>query len=181
VDNVFNSAKAFFEEPLEVKMEIDIDKNSNRRGYIPLQHGAVSETHKGISGVKLKLGDMHESIDFGSKNTSYTASFTGSATEDLNNWPKQHPTLQAACENYFDDVVALGRRLLLLFALSLDLEETYFDEYTKGPACIARVIHYPPQNPMTLDYSQIGIGAHTVLPPQSINTGLGVIHDSCSR
>lgn len=82
---------------------------------------------------------------------------------DLNIWPSGHPGLRDACEKYFDDIVALGRRLLRLFALSLDLEETFFDEYTKGPACIARVIHYPPQDPKELDYSQIGIGAHTVL------------------
>lgn len=112
------------------------------------------------------LGDVHESIDWGTKNTSYTAALEGlQPTDDLNNWPKGHPKLQAACEKYFDDVVALGRKLLRLFALSLDLEETYFDAYTKGPACVARVIHYPPQDPTMLDYSQIGIGAHTVPPP----------------
>ena len=106
---------------------------------------------------------MHESIDWGTKNTSYTAALQGiKLTDDLNNWPKEHPDVQLACETYFDEVVALGRRLLRLFALSLDLPETYFDEYTKGPACIARVLHYPPQDPVTLDSTQIGIGAHTV-------------------
>ena len=111
---------------------------------------------------------MHESIDWGTKNTSYTAALQGiKPTDDLNNWPKEHPAVQIACETYFDEVVALGRRLLRLFALSLDLPETYFDEYTTGPACVARVLHYPPQNPVTLDPTQIGIGAHTVSPPPS--------------
>jgi|SRR5579862_3498886 len=43
VDGVFSEAKKFFDEPTEVKMEIDIDKNPNRRGYIPLFHGAAGE------------------------------------------------------------------------------------------------------------------------------------------
>lgn len=47
VDNVFGQAKKFFDEPDEVKMEVDIEKNGHRRGYIPLYHGAVDETRKG--------------------------------------------------------------------------------------------------------------------------------------
>jgi isopenicillin N synthase-like dioxygenase len=113
--------------------------------------------------------DNHESIDWGTKHTSYATAMDGKKHDDLNNWPSGHPEFQKACETYFDDIVALGRRLLHLFALSLDLDEMFFDEYTKGPACIARVVHYPPQDPTTIDASQIGIGAHTVPfhPPPS--------------
>jgi isopenicillin N synthase-like dioxygenase len=111
----------------------------------------------------LKTIDVHESLDWGTKNTSFTAPFAEiKGDEDYNFWPKSHPKIRQACEKYFDEIVTLGRRLLHLFALSLDLEETYFDEFTKGPSCIARVVHYPPQDPVNLDYSNIGIGAHTV-------------------
>lgn len=75
--------------------------------------------------MEVTLGDVHESIDWGIKNTSYTAALQGiKPTDDLNNGPKEHPDIQLACETYFDEVVALGRRLLRLFALSLDLSET---------------------------------------------------------
>jgi isopenicillin N synthase-like dioxygenase len=49
VDNVFSRAKKFFDEPVDVKMEIDISQNEHRRGYIPLYRGSVNELRKGIS------------------------------------------------------------------------------------------------------------------------------------
>lgn len=42
-------------------------------------------------------------------------------------------------------VLQLSRHLFRLFALSLDLDENYFDSMMTHPGGIARLIYYPPQ------------------------------------
>jgi isopenicillin N synthase-like dioxygenase len=61
--------------------------------------------------------------------------------------------------NYYDAVTGLGRKLLQIFALSLNLDEEYFDKYVTLPAVIARVLYYPPQTG-EVDMKELGIGAH---------------------
>ena len=61
--------------------------------------------------------------------------------------------------DYYDAVTALGRKLVQIFALSLDLDEKYFDNYVTLPAVIARVLYYPPQTG-EVDMKELGIGAH---------------------
>jgi len=60
---------------------------------------------------------------------------------------------------YYDAVTALGRKLAHIFALSLNLDETYFDKYITLPAVIARILYYPPQFG-EVDMKELGIGAH---------------------
>lgn len=73
--------------------------------------------------------------------------------EDL---PDFRPTLQHA----WDEIMALGKRLLPIFSLALGLDEHYFDEKTRNPGSVMRILHYPPQfGPV--DLREIGIGAHT--------------------
>lgn len=60
---------------------------------------------------------------------------------------------------YYDTVTALGRKLTQIFALSLSLEETYFDKYVTLPAVLARILYYPPQMG-EIDPKELGIGAH---------------------
>jgi len=73
--------------------------------------------------------------------------------------------------DYYDAVTALGRKLVHIFALSLDLEETYFDKYVTLPAVIARVLYYPPQTG-EVDMKELGIGAHRYDAPCIVNSGL---------
>lgn len=47
-----------------------------------------------------------------------------------------------------------------IFALSLGLDETYFDAFVTSPGCMSRILHYPPQ-PVPGE-ERIGIEAHTV-------------------
>lgn len=61
----------------------------------------------------------------------------------------------------------MARHLFRLFALSLDLPETYFDTMTTHPGGIARLMYYPPpENPRITterrsEKEQIGLGAHS--------------------
>jgi isopenicillin N synthase-like dioxygenase len=61
--------------------------------------------------------------------------------------------------NYYEAMTSLGRKLLQIFALSLNLDENYFDKYVTLPAAISRILYYPPQTG-EIDMKELGIGAH---------------------
>lgn len=105
-------------------------------------------------------GDVHEGFDFGVPNTSIYSPNFQRTTEDVNVWPKRlGEPFKSAIMDYYDAVTALGRKLVQIFALSLDLDEKYFDNYVTLPAVIARVLYYPPQTG-EVDMKELGIGAH---------------------
>jgi len=109
-------------------------------------------------------GDMHEGFDFGVPCTSIYAPNFERVSGDLNVWPeKLGEPFKKKIMDYYDAVTELGRKLCHIFALSLDLEETYFDKFTTLPAAIARVLYYPPQYG-EIDPKALGIGAHRYNP-----------------
>lgn len=106
-------------------------------------------------------GDVHEAFDFGVPCTSIYAPNFVRLEEDVNVWPeKLGEPFKTKIMEYFEAVAALGRKLSQIFALALDLEESYFDKYTTMPAVIARILFYPPQFG-EVDMKELGIGAHT--------------------
>jgi isopenicillin N synthase-like dioxygenase len=103
---------------------------------------------------------MHEAFDFGHPSTSIYAPNFGLVEGDVNVWPEQLGlSFKEVVMEYFDAVATLGYKLAQIFALSLNLEETYFDKYITLPAAIARVLYYPPQTG-EVDMKALGIGAH---------------------
>ena len=84
-----------------------------------------------------------------------------------NVWPSECdlPGFHAGVAAYYGHVLRLARHLCRLFALSLDLEEDYFDALTTHPGGIGRLLYYPPQPPAasteTEGEAKLGLGAHT--------------------
>ncbi|EXJ80378.1 hypothetical protein A1O1_08522 [Capronia coronata CBS 617.96] len=64
-----------------------------------------------------------------------------------NVWPAEEdlPGFKAAIAEYYGQVLQLARHLFRLFALSLGLEERYFDELMTHPGGIARLLYYAGQ------------------------------------
>jgi isopenicillin N synthase-like dioxygenase len=105
-------------------------------------------------------GDVHEGFDFGVPNTSIYAPNFERTNEDVNVWPeKLGEPFKKRITEYYEAACDLGRKLAQIFALSLNLEETYFDKYITLPAVIARILYYPPQLG-EVDMKELGIGAH---------------------
>jgi isopenicillin N synthase-like dioxygenase len=129
-------------------------------------------------------GDVHEAFDFGVPCTSIYAPNFERTDKDVNVWPTQlGEPFKNSIMNYYYAVTGLGRKLLQIFALSLNLDETYFDKYVTLPAVIARVLYYPPQTG-EVDMKELGIGAHRyigciclILIIQRLRT----VHYSCPR
>ncbi|EHU1604571.1 isopenicillin N synthase family oxygenase, partial [Acinetobacter baumannii] len=61
---------------------------------------------------------------------------------------------------YIQQVLKLGKHLAGLLALSLGLEENYFEVGYDEAVIITRMLHYPPQSEEIIN-NQLGCGAHT--------------------
>lgn len=75
-------------------------------------------------------------------------------------WPTQPDNLRQDCLRYYEALIALAADLMRLFALALDLPETFFDDKINDPRTILRLLNYPPMQGDGRD-GQTRAGAHT--------------------
>lgn len=151
-DGVFGAAKRYFDLPTEERMADLIDQRF-KRGYMPygLNHSP---------GYDPDLKESYElALDLPEDDPD---AVLGHWLHGPNRWPAQHPWLQAACDPYLDAAVALGKRLLRIFAVSLDLDDTYFLQFCRKPMMHMRLFHYPPQPAASGDLA-FGVRPHSDL------------------
>jgi len=60
-------------------------------------------------------------------------------------WPSEPQHLTAACEEYYAKVSKLSNQLMRLFALALNVEETFFDDKVDRAFTCLRLLNYPSQ------------------------------------
>lgn len=139
-------AARFFALPPERKQAISFDKSPRRMGYEPMQRQVLDEG---------SAPDLKESFMYLAAPPQ--ADMPGSA---LNLWPADLPEFQDQMHRYGRHVAVLGRRLMELVALSLELDRGYFDAAFSASDFAVRLLHYPPQTAAGTN-NQIGAGAHT--------------------
>jgi len=149
VDGVFAATKRYFDLPHEKRMELRIDERF-RRGFMP----------QGINQHPGYAPDLKESFEYALDLPLEDPDvIAGRPLHGPNRWPADMPWLREAAEAYFNETMALGKRLLRVFALSLGLEEGFFLQYTKKPMVQTRLFHYPPQP--VADEKQLGVAPHS--------------------
>ncbi|KAJ9132105.1 Isopenicillin N synthetase [Pleurostoma richardsiae] len=154
VDGCFNEAKRFFHDlSTDDKMELDITKNTEFYGYAPIK------TVMPDGATKKRL---FESINFGYE-PSMDPGATGTDDNGPSFWPEESklPNFKENVGKYYSEMMALSRRLLKMFALGLDLDEDYFDQFCKRPGVLLKLNHYPAALPDAPDSA--GIHAHSDL------------------
>lgn len=62
---------------------------------------------------------------------------------------------------YYHAVYELAKDVLAVLALTLDVEESFFDPLTEGGVATMRMLHYPSQPKDEDEKLNRGIGAHT--------------------
>ncbi|HEX9466568.1 MAG TPA: 2-oxoglutarate and iron-dependent oxygenase domain-containing protein [Alphaproteobacteria bacterium] len=150
VDNVFDATRRYFALPLADRMKLRIDERF-LRGFMP----------QGINQHPGYAADLKESFEFAlDLPLDDPDVVAGLALHGPNRWPPEYPWLRQAAEAYFDATMALGKRLLRVFAVSLDLEEGFFLQFCKKPMVQSRLFHYPPQPPV-LDEKAFGVAPHS--------------------
>ncbi|KAI1786857.1 Clavaminate synthase-like protein [Ganoderma leucocontextum] len=145
------AAKQFFALPLSTKMELDIHKSPNFKGYTALLGENTNPENR---------GDLHEGFDIGWEDPTGSSRVDDGAMTGQNIWPTDMPGIRDAALEYYHSAIRVGQSLFPLFALALDLPETFFGDKTTKPAAIMRLLYYPPQTG-PVDNRLQGIGAHT--------------------
>jgi isopenicillin N synthase-like dioxygenase len=153
IDGIFETAKQFFDLPMDTKEEVSLKKSGyNFHGYLP-------SFHKG-SDTKLKenLQEAFQAhLELPADDPIVVA---GTPLYGPNLWPTEMPELRDRMIAYQDQLRVLGDRLIHLFSLALGLPEDALDKYFKTPTSLLRLLHYPPQKPDDSP-ERIGTRAHT--------------------
>ncbi|CAN6894351.1 unnamed protein product [Brassica oleracea] len=131
MEGVFKESQSFFNLPLDEKMSL---LRRDLLGYTPLyaeklDHSLTSST-----------GDSKESFYFGSLEGALVQPYP-------NQWPPEDllPSWRQTMECYYKNVLSVGRKLLGLIALALDLDEGFFEQIgaLNDPAAVVRLLRYP--------------------------------------
>ncbi|EXS71226.1 isopenicillin N synthase family dioxygenase [Sphingobium sp. Ant17] len=152
MDGQLELAKQFFDLPVDEKMKVDASKSSCTRGYESpglqtLDDGSPPDLKEGFL-IGVDLADDHPYVRDGVPNCG------------SNQWPEKPEGFRPRYEGYVDEMFRIGRHLMSLIALSLDLPEDYFAEGLREPLFNGRLLKYGPQ-PADAAFNQIGAGAHT--------------------
>ncbi|KAI0655414.1 Clavaminate synthase-like protein [Cubamyces menziesii] len=155
IQRALSASKEFFSLPLNKKMELDIRKTPNFKGYNSILSSNTDP---------LNRGDLNEGFEFGWEEIQARDDDEKRANDGVmagaNVWPSDLPNFRESVLSYYHAAVNLGRKMFPLFALALDLPEDFFDDKTEDAAANMRVLHYPPQTG-PVDDRMIGIGAHS--------------------
>lgn len=167
LDRAIEEDKRFCALPLERKLEIKIDQN--QRGYIQPK------------GTLIRHSQYHDNTTFDLNETTVFATefaeddpnhLAGRQFYGRNQWPSDLPGFQETVLEYMTAMESLGRKLLPLWALALDLPEDYFDPYFRHGYTYYRMAHYPP-SPEPGE-NEFALGAHadtgfmTLLPAADV-------------
>lgn len=155
LDKVLRVNKEYYSLLTEEKMKLHHNTVPNFRGYCPPLEANIQPGNK---------GDLHEGFRIGWEE-KYGDPVVENASRDGvmaggNVWPDTPEDFRTACMDYYHGALTVGKKLFCLFALALDLPETYFNDKTVYSAATMRTLHYPPQ-PDAPDDKILGIGAHT--------------------
>ena len=145
VGDMFAMTRRFHAQPLARKMRIAMDRSDwpvGGVGYLPLRHRKLPARDKG------------------NFNEAFVVKCDHRLGMDDNQWPAEDelPGFRRVSETYAAALVALGKRLLPLFARALEMPADFFDEAFIDPLYRLRMTHYPPVDDPPAD--EFGIAPH---------------------
>ena len=140
IDDVFAAAKRFHDQPLEKKLEIRL--NQYNIGYLPMRGGTTR--HSALNADNKP--NVNEAF-FCARDLplDHADVIAAKPYRCANKWPNDLPGFRETCTAYTAALERLARSLVPLYALALDLPETFFDAAFANPMFKLRLTHYPPQ------------------------------------
>ncbi|CAG7732945.1 unnamed protein product [Allacma fusca] len=153
-ENLENQSRQFFSLPLEEKQKISMQFGGRAwRGFFPL-------------GDELTSGkpDMKEGIYLGAElSPDHPLVQAETPLHGPNLFPENIPGFKETILEWISEITKLGHKLMAGIALSLDLDENYFESiFSPDPLPLFRIFNYP-----ALDKAQVeergswGVAEHT--------------------
>jgi isopenicillin N synthase-like dioxygenase len=142
------TALAFFRQPLETKLTVNI--SPQHRGFLRIGAARMDDNAR---------PDLKESFVWGMEDTQGKAPQDHALRGD-NRWPLDMPALRRDALRFLDEADRVARVLLQGFALGLGLPAGFFLQTSSHPMSRAAFTYYPPQD-MALGPNQFGVAPHT--------------------
>jgi isopenicillin N synthase-like dioxygenase len=153
IDAAFAAAKRFHDLPLERKLELRL--NRYNVGYLPMRGGVTRHSALNDNDRPNLNAAFFMARELPPDDPDVLA---GRPYRCANRWPRDLPGFRETCLAYAATLEKLALRLVPLYALALDLPETYFEEAFSRPMFKLRMTHYPPQAPIE---NEFGLAPHT--------------------
>lgn len=138
--------RAFFQLPGAEKARVDMSKTGSNRGW-----GAPGSEQVDPNANP----DYKQVFDIGFEVPGSTLS-----VHAPNLWPIAPEGFSATLQAYYDDALALSRRLLSAIAAAIGQDPAWFDDKFDQPMALLRGNYYPPR-PEWATEKDFGIAAHT--------------------
>ncbi len=175
IDDVWVSARAFFDLPLEEKLLVR-PPVGDPYGYFP----ATAESLARSMGEE-QPPDLKESFNIGPLDTPDGLDADGAAgfCYAKNYWPERPADFEQTWRRYYAAMNTLAGHIMRLFADALDLEPDWFDDKIDHAISAMRVLNYPDIGADPLP-GQLRAGAHTdygsltILKPDEAQGGLEI-------
>jgi isopenicillin N synthase-like dioxygenase len=160
------AAKAFHDLPRNVKNSIPVTRD--QKGYIPTRSGITTHSEFHQSSKPDTVECLVLATDYPKDHPDVIA---GKQFYGLMPWLAEEtlPGFRAAAEDYMTTITALGKKLLPVWARSLELDTSFFNPKFENAYTYFRMAKYPPKP--DLDDGELGLQAHidtgfmTFLPP----------------
>ena len=150
----FAECERFHAQPAEKKLAVRI--NEHNIGYMAMG-GSIARSSKVNNNTK---SSVNEAFFLRRERTPDDPDvIAGKRFRGLNQWPADLAGFHETALAYMAALEQLGKRLVRIYAVALDLPADYFDPMFKQPNMIQRFTHYPPQ-PHYED-NQFSIAPHT--------------------
>ncbi|MGE0416532.1 MAG: isopenicillin N synthase family dioxygenase [Acetobacteraceae bacterium] len=154
IDAMFAEAARFHAQPLEAKLAIRI--NEHNIGYMPIG-GSLARSSKVNNNTR---PSVNEALFFRRERAPDDPDVIANIRfRGLNQWPAGLPGFRDTVLAYMTAMESLGRRLMPIYAVALDLPPDHFDAMFEKPNMIQRLTHYPPQQ--SYEENEFSIAPHT--------------------
>jgi isopenicillin N synthase-like dioxygenase len=153
IGRAFAEARRFHAQPYEAKMALRLNEHNN--GYMAMGRYAVWTSEVNANDKP----DLNEAFFVKrERSPDHPLRRSGRRFVGANQWPEALPGFRDTVLAYTDALDALGRRLLPVCAVALDLPPGHFDDAFAESQFVFRLSHYPAVEALP---NQFGIAPHT--------------------
>ncbi len=138
IDAMFAACKRFHDQPMDKKLTLKIDRHNI--GYMPLG-GSIARSSKVNNNTKPSVNEAYFLRRERAPDDPDVVA--GIRFRGLNQWPMDLPGFRETALAYMSAMEHLGRRMVRIYAVALDLPADYFDAAFACPNMIQRMTHYP--------------------------------------